>query len=217
MLLLQMMGFSRVRIGNKPERAIDKQFVNHESSVCVLSLGFTVRCIPHLWRLLPKRRQFETSEWDVTDTIFYIQTVVKKHYGRWGFCSSSSIDVVVLMQTHISNICYELIKQTSTSADSLSNVVVFPLKSPSPPDVFHQGETTTSTTTKMWLGKSIGVCFFTIWPQPVVSIPFEALCFSPTRCSLFSFSWIFTCSLALGTKHGQTVSNHFYFNLSLVT
>lgn len=187
MLLLQMMGFSRVRIGNKPERAIDKQFVNHESSVCVLSLGFTVRCIPHLWRLLPKRRQFETSEWDVTDTIFYIQTVVKKHYGRWGFCSSSS-DVVVLMQTHISNIHYELIKQTSTSADSLSNVVVFPLKSPSPPDVFHQGETTTSTTTKMWLGKSIGVCFFLLFDHSLLFPSHLKLCvFHPLAVHFFPF------------------------------
>lgn len=78
MLLLQMMVLIRLRIGNKPERAIDKQFVNHKSSVCVLSEGFTVT--PHLGRLLPKRCQFETSEWDVTDTILYIQTVVNKHW-----------------------------------------------------------------------------------------------------------------------------------------
>lgn len=47
----------RVRIGNKPERAIDKQFVNHKSSVCVLSEGFTVT--PHL--CLSLRLQSGTS------------------------------------------------------------------------------------------------------------------------------------------------------------
>lgn len=44
--------------------------------------------------------------------------------------------------------------------------------------------------------------FHSIWPQPVVSIPFEVLCFSPTRCSVFF--WVFTCLLALLTKNGHT-------------
>lgn len=57
--------------------------------------------------------------------------------------------------------------------------------------------------------------FYSIWPQPVVSIPFEALCFSPTRCPFFSgFSpacWLYSPQMA------RLQSNHFYFNLSLVT